>query len=130
MPLPNIYSNFEYLGAYLDISFIEGGILMDTLTKLEQLWQPKHYEHLLYCLTYCQSYFEDSFDYQGKKGDAIVVDDKVYTQHDILKILADYYTDSSNDYQSSFGDAVYLFFTDLVEEDVDILSELDKEDSA
>ena len=103
---------------------------MDTFTKLEHLWQPKHFEYLLYCLKYCQSYYEDSFEYQGNKMNTIVADGKVYTQHDIVKILADYYTDSSNDYQSSFGDAVYLFFTDLVEDDVDILSELDKEDSA
>ena len=101
---------------------------MDTLTKLEQLWQSRHFEHLLYCLKYCQAYFEDSFEYQGRKKDAIVVDHKVYTQHDIVKILSDYYTDSTNDYQSSLGDAIYLFFTDLVEDDVDILCQLEEED--
>lgn len=106
------------------------GVSMDTFTKLKTLWNVKHFEHLLYCLKYCQSYFEDSFEYQGKKKDAIVVDDKVYTQHDILKILSDYYTDSSNDYQSSLGDAIYLFFTDLVEDDVDILCQLEEEDIA
>lgn len=59
-----------------------------------------------------------------------LIDGKVYTQHDIVKILSEYYTASTNGYQSLFGDALYLFFTDFVEDDVDILSELDKEDIA
>ena len=48
-------------------------------------------------------------------------------QVDIVKILTEYFEDSSSDYQSAVGDTIYLFFTDLVEDDVDILSLLDKE---
>lgn len=100
---------------------------MDTSRRLQKLWRPKHYEHLLYCLKYSTSYFEDNFEYVAEEGDTLIIDGKVYTQTDIIKILSDYYIDSSNDYQSSFGDTLYLFFTDLVEDDVDILSELDDE---
>ncbi|NOR55175.1 MAG: hypothetical protein GQ531_03105 [Sulfurovum sp.] len=101
---------------------------MNTFRRLEELWEAKHFEHLFYCLEYCQSYFEDHFEYGGRKEGVIIVDDKVYTQHDIVQILCDYYTDSTNDYQSAFGDILYLFFTDLVEDDVDILSDLDGKD--
>ena len=61
------------------------------------------------------------------KDDGIVVDGKFYTQADIIKILANYYIDDNSHYQSSLGDTLYLFFTDLVEDDVDILSEIDAE---
>ncbi len=98
---------------------------MDTYTKLIQLWKPKHFEHLHYCLRYCSAYFEDHFDYQGVKASGLLIDGKLYMQVDIVKILAEYYEDKSSSYQSSIGDAIYLFFTDLVEDDVDILAELD-----
>ena len=100
---------------------------MDTFTKLQQAWKPKHFDHLLYCLQYCQAYFEDHFEYQGRRGDTLMIDGEVYTQEDLIKILGKYYEDSSSDYQSEFGDTLYLFFTDLVEDDVDILSEIDEE---
>lgn len=100
---------------------------MDTFAKLESLWRPKHFKHVLFCLKYCAAYFENSFEYRGRKEDTLIIDGEVYTQHDIVKILSEYYTDSNNDYPCPFGDAVYLFFTDLVEDDVDILSELDED---
>ena len=100
---------------------------MDTLSKLQQAWKPKHFEHLLYCLQYCTAFFEDHFEYQGIKDDGIVVDGKLYTQADIIKILANYYIDDNSSYTSFLGDSIFLFFTDLVEDDVDILSEIDEE---
>lgn len=100
---------------------------MDTFTRLEKLWKPKHFEHLLYCLKYCEAYFQDAFEYQERKGNGILIDGKVYSQHEIVQILSEYYLDSTNGYQTLFGDVLYLFFTDLVEDDVDILSELDDE---
>ena len=100
---------------------------MDTLTKLQKTWDTRHLDHLDYCLKFCVSFFEDHFEYQGVKDDGIVVDGKLYTQADIIKILAEYYDDDNNTYQSSLGDTIYLFFTDLVEDDVDILSEIDEE---
>ena len=99
---------------------------MDTLRKLQAAWKPQHMEHLLGCLQYNTAYFEDHFVYQGINDDGIVIDGKVYTQEDLIKILRDYYEDSSNDYQSEFGDTLYLFFTDLVEDDVDILTEIER----
>ena len=99
---------------------------MDTLSKLQVAWKPKHFEHLIYCLQYCQSYFEDNFEYQGRKDETLMIDGEVYTQEDLIKILSNYYEDSSSDYQSEFGDTLYLFFTDLVEDDVDILSEIER----
>ncbi len=100
---------------------------MDTFTRLQQLWKPKHFKHLLYCLRFCQSYFEDHFEYQESEGDTLLIDGVIYTQEDVIKILSNYYLDDNSEYYSSFGDAVYLFFTDLVECNVDILSELDEE---
>ena len=99
---------------------------MDTLSKLQQAWKPKHFEHLIYCLKYCKFYYENRFDYQGRKDDTIMIDGKVYTQEDLIKILSDYYEDSSRDYETKFGDSLYFFFTDLVEDDVDILSEIER----
>ena len=100
---------------------------MDTYTQLIQLWKPKHFEHLQYCLKNCSAYFEDHFEYQGIKAGGLLIDSKLYMQVDIVKILAEYYEDSSFDYQSTVGDTIYLFFTDLVDDDVDILSLLNKE---
>lgn len=100
---------------------------MDTLIRLEKLWKPRHFKHLLYCLKYCQIYFEDNFEYDEEDNDTLLIDDEVYTKKDIIKILSDYYDDSKSDYCSTFGDALYLFFTDLVEDDVDILTDLDEE---
>jgi len=100
---------------------------MDTLTKLQQAWETKHLDHLDQCFKYSLSFFEDSFEYQGVRDDGIVVDGKLYSQSDIIKILAEYYTDDNSNYESEIGDSLYLFFTDLVEDDVDILSEIDEE---
>ena len=100
---------------------------MDTFEQLKQLWKPKHLAHLRYCLKYCQAYFEDHFTYDGDTQDGVIIDGVVYGQDTLIKTLANYYHDSSNDYFSAFGDAVYLFFTDLAEDDVDILSKLDEE---
>ncbi len=100
---------------------------MDTFRKLKKLWQPKHFKHLQYCLKHCQAYFEDHFEYVESEGETLLIDGVVYTQGDIIKILSDYYVDDNSEYYSSFGDAVYLFFTDLVECEVDILSQLDEE---
>ncbi len=103
---------------------------MDTYTQLIRLWKPKHFNHLQYCFKYCLSFFEDSFEYQGLKSDGLLIDGKLYMQIDIMKILAEYYDDRSSDYQSAVGDTIYLFFTDLVENDVDILSQLDDKEVA
>jgi hypothetical protein len=100
---------------------------MDTFTKLQGHWKTKHFEHLIYCLKYCSAYFEDHFEYQGVRKEGLMIDGVFYTQEKIIALLADYYDDTGNDYQSSFGDALYLFFTDLVEDDVDILAEIEEE---
>ena len=101
---------------------------MDTFTQLQKYWKTKHFKHLLYCLKYCQAYFEGHFEYEeSNKGNTLIIDGEDITEKDIIKILSDYYDDCKGDYYSSFGDALYLFFTDLVEDDVDILSELDEE---
>lgn len=100
---------------------------MDTFTQLQKHWKEKHFKHLQYCLRYCTAYFEDHFEYQGERKEGLMVDGDFYTQERIIDILAAYYDDASSDYQSSFGDALYLFFTNLVEEDVDILSQIDEE---
>lgn len=100
---------------------------MDTFTQLKKHWKPKHFTHLKYCLKYCQAFFEDHFEYQGVKEEGLMVDGIFYSQEMVIRILAEYYDDASSDYFTSFGDALYLFFTDLVEDDVDILSELDEE---
>ena len=100
---------------------------MDTFTKLQGHWKAKHFEHLTYCLKYCSAYFEDHFEYQGVRKEGLMIDGVFYTQEKIIALLADYYDDTGNDYQSSFGDALYLFFTDLVEDDVDILAEIEME---
>ncbi len=100
---------------------------MNTFTQLQKHWKPKHFKHLQYCLKYCQAYFEDHFEYQGVKKEGLMVDGIFYSQETVIRILAEYYDDTSSDYFTSFGDALYLFFTDLVEDDVDILSELDEE---
>lgn len=103
---------------------------MDTLTILKKAWKEKHFKHLLYCLENCQSIFEDSFHYKGIEQGVVLVDDHRYSKDDIVGILHDYYVDSKHGYETSFGDAVYLFFTDLVEDDVDILSQVEEEDIA
>ena len=100
---------------------------MDTYSQLIQAWKPKHFEHLKYCFKYCLSYFEDSFEYQGEHSGGLLIDGELYMQVNIVKILADYYEDRNNDYQSAVGDTIYLFFTDLVEDDVDILEEIEEE---
>ncbi len=100
---------------------------MDTFTKLQQRWKEKHFKHLQYCLQYCTAYFEDHFEYQGMRKEGLMIDGAFYTQEKIIELLANYYDDVGNSYQTSFGDALYLFFTDLVEDDVDILSELEEE---
>ena len=98
---------------------------MDTLTLLKNHWQSKHFEHLQYCFRYCSFYFEDHLDYQGVKNGGLCIDGKTYMPEDIVKILAAYYEDKTSDYQSAVGDIFYLFFTDLVDDDVDILSVLE-----
>jgi hypothetical protein len=100
---------------------------MDTFTTLQGHWKAKHFEHLIYCLKYCSAYFEDHFEYQGVRKEGLMIDGVFYTQEKIIALLADYYDDTGNDYQSSFGDALYLFFTDLVEDNVDILTEIEEE---
>ena len=116
-----MYSDFP-----LDIYPTKLEVSMDTLTKLQKAWEPKHFDFLHHNLQYCQSYFEDHFEFQGRKGDTLMIDGEVYTQEDLIKILSDYYEDSSSSYQTEFGDTLYLFFTDLVEDNVDILSEIEK----
>ena len=100
---------------------------MDTLKLLQQHWKPIHYKHLIHCLTYCRSYFEDSFTYQGMRDNCIILDGEYFCQDQIIALLATYYDDIGNNYQTSFGDTLYLFFTDLVEDDVDILTAIETE---
>ena len=100
---------------------------MDTFEQLQQLWKPKHLKHLRYCLKYCQAYFEDHFMYEGDSKDGVIIDGVVYDESKLIENLSNYYLDQNNDYFSAFGDFLYLIFTDLVEDDVDILQELDEE---
>ena len=101
---------------------------MDTLKLLQQHWQTKHFNHLVYCLNYCQSYFEDHFEFEiDKKSNSLLIDGETVNQNKIVEILSEYYNDVGNNYQTSFGDTLYLFFTDLVEDNVDILSEIEEE---
>ena len=99
---------------------------MDTFTKLQKHWKEKHLKHLQYCLQYCTAYFEDHFEYQDIRKEGLMINGTFYTQEKIIELLANYYDDVGNNYQTSFGDAVYLFFTDLVEDNVDILSDIEE----
>ena len=112
---------------YFGYTFTHRSTTMDTFTQLQKHWQEKHFKHLLYCLQHCTAYFEDHFEYQGLRKEGLMIDGIFYTQEKVIELLAKYYDDAGNNYQSSFGDTLYLFFTDLVEDDVDILSKIEEE---
>jgi len=100
-----------------------------TFQKLKQAWRYKHIKFLTFFLENHHDYYEGSFTYEKGKGGDIIVNDKVLSDDDIVRTLTDYYEDIG-DYETPFGDFLYLVFTDMVEEDVDILALLDAEDVA
>ncbi len=59
-------------------------------------------------------------------GDILINCSNKITINDVIKILAEYYTDEGVGYQSSIGDMVYMCFTDMVEDEYDILSEVEE----
>lgn len=90
-------------------------------------WNEKHFQHFIYCLEHNNDYYEGSFTFQGRnKNNNLLIDDKVVTQDEVIKILATYYEDNACDYQTPLGDFLYLSFTDLATDDVDIFTILDE----
>lgn len=95
-------------------------------TQLNKLWQEKHYEYLQKCFMEKQSYFRGSFKSVSLEKNIIVIDETPYNQETIKKIIIDYYSNDTKEYHSCVGDVVYMFLTDLVETDVNILKEIEK----
>lgn len=94
--------------------------------KLDEQWEEKYFNFLKHCFKCYRNYYEDSVSQVLIKDDYIEVDGLIYTQEGTKKALLEYYIDDNSNYQSKFGDIVYLFFTDLVENEFDILSQLDE----
>lgn len=100
---------------------------MDTYRTLLKAWEFKHLKHLVFCLKMRSDYYDGMFSFDGTSGDGVIIDGERYSSEAIIKLLADYYDDSNGDYFSNFGDFLYLSFTDLVDEESDILSILDED---
>ncbi len=83
--------------------------------RLDELWKEKHFNFLKHCFKCYENYYEDSVSQIQIKDGYIEVDGLIYTQEGTKKALLEYYIDDNSNYQSKFGDIVYLFFTDLVE---------------
>ncbi len=104
--------------------------MRSTYKKLLLLYKPIYQQHLIFCLNEYKDYYDDSFRFNGvDKRNNTIINDKVITPQDIAFILALYYEDSINDYQTPFGDFVYLCFTDLADKSVDILELLENEET-
>lgn len=101
---------------------------VDFTIKLQASWKEHHFKYLQRCFIEKQDYFKGSFSNISCDKSTIIVDKISYTQEDIKKILTDYFCNDTKGYQSCFGDVVQMFFTNLVEKDVDILWEIEKND--
>lgn len=95
---------------------------------LKDEWKNKHLQHLIFCLENYQDYYEDTFIYNGISKDGhIVINNSIIRVEEIIYTLGIYYEDNIEHYQTPFRDFIYLCFTDLVTDDVDILLVLDEE---
>lgn len=98
-----------------------------TYEMLTRAWRSKHFHHLVFCLENDILYYEGTFKYGGVDDEGfIVVDGKCIFVTEIIYTIAIYYEDNALNYQTPFRDFIYLCFTDLVTDDVDILEELDE----
>ena len=102
---------------------------MDTFEKLQQFWSDKHLEFLIFFLDNHSEFYEDGFLYRKSSDGTFCIDNDKMHEEKIILILADYYDDKGLNL-SSFGDFLYLVFTDMVEDNVDILSQIEEEDVA
>ena len=94
---------------------------------LTKAWSSKHFHHLIFCLENDILYYEGSFKYGGVDDEGfIVVDGKYIFVTEIIYTLSIYYEDNTLNYQTPFRDFIYLCFTDLATDDVDILSVLEE----
>lgn len=94
-------------------------------TLLNQKWNERHFEYLKKCFNEKMSYFEGSFENVRTTENHIIVDYVPHNESNIKKIIIDYYCKDTEEYNSCLGDVVYMFLTDLVEADVDILKEIE-----
>jgi len=93
---------------------------------LTQAWRGKHFEHLVFCLENDILYYEGTFRYGGVDDEGfIVVNGQCIFVAEIIYTIAIYYEDNIKNYQTPFRDFIYLCFTELVTDDVDILEELE-----
>ena len=101
--------------------------MLDIYKHLTQLYKQTHQQHLIYCLEEHADYYEGSFSFDGvnKSGD-IIVNGKPISKDEIIYTIAIYYEDETMDYQTPFKDFVYLCFTDLADESVDIFELLEE----
>lgn len=97
---------------------------VELTNKLDTLWEKKHFEFLKKCFIHYKNYYDGSFDSLTLQTDSIIVNGTTYTQEEIKAILLNYYIDEDVNY-SCFGDVVYMFFTDLVEDEFDVLGDLE-----
>ena len=102
---------------------------MDTFQKLQQAWKYKHIKFLTFFLEHHSDYYDGTFTYKCDGDGDIIIDGVIMSDNHIIEVLANYY-DDSGDYETPFGDFLYLVFTDMVEGDVDILSLIEEEDVA
>jgi hypothetical protein len=96
----------------------------DLTEKFDTLWKQKHFEFLKECFIHYKSYYDGSFNSIELQTDSIILNDTNYTQENIKEILLYYYIDENVTY-SCFGDVVYMFFTNLVEDEYDVLGGLE-----
>jgi hypothetical protein len=95
---------------------------------LAQLYQDIHQCHLIHCLQNHSEYYSGSFSYDGlTSAGGIIINNGVINRSEIIYTIALYYDDDILDYQTPFGDFVYLCFTDLADEAVNLLELLDEE---
>ena len=101
--------------------------MLDIYERLDALYLPVHQEHLVYCLREQSGYYEGSFNFEGvdEVGD-VIIDGKVIKRAEIIYTLGIYYKDEIMDYQTPFRDFVYLCFTDLADESMDIFELLEE----
>lgn len=98
--------------------------MSDTYIKLSIAWREKHYSFLKWCFKYHKANYEDFFTFKGtNENNNLLLDDKIITQDEVVEILTIYYDDNTSNYQTFFGDFIYLCFTDLVTNEADILTE-------
>ncbi len=100
---------------------------MEFTTRLHKKWCDKHFKYIQKCFIEKGSYFEGSFENVEVTQSHIIVNDIPFNEVEIKSIIIDYCCNDTNDYHTCFGDVVFMFFTDLVENDVDIFRAIESE---